>query len=79
MDRGAWWAAYYGTFILKSIYYGFPGSSAGKESACNSGDPGLIPGLGRSTGERIGYLIASPFQQAETSFSQRSGYIHFSC
>ena len=27
---------------------GFPGSSAGKESACNPGDPGLIPGLGRS-------------------------------
>ena len=27
---------------------GFPGSSAGKESACNEGDPSLIPGLGRS-------------------------------
>ena len=33
---------------------GFPGSSAGKESACNVGDPGLIPGLGRSPGEGIG-------------------------
>ena len=31
---------------------GFPGSSAGKESACNAGDPGLIPGLGRSPGGR---------------------------
>ena len=30
---------------------GFPGSSAGKESTCNSGDPGSIPGLGRSPGE----------------------------
>ena len=30
---------------------GFPGGSAGKESACNAGDPGLIPGLGRSPGE----------------------------
>ena len=30
---------------------GVPGSSAGKESSCNSGDPGLIPGLGRSPGE----------------------------
>ena len=29
---------------------GFPGSSAGKESAFNAGDPGLIPGLGRSPG-----------------------------
>ena len=32
----------------------FPGSSAGKESACNAGDPGLIPGSGRSPGEGIG-------------------------
>ena len=29
----------------------FPGSSDGKESACNAGDPGLIPGSGRSPGE----------------------------
>ena len=36
---------------------GFPGSSACKESACNAGDPGLIPGLERSPGERIGYLL----------------------
>ena len=27
---------------------GFPDSSVGKESACNAGDPGLIPGWGRS-------------------------------
>ena len=30
------------------IFLGFPGGSAGKESACNAGDLGLIPGLGRS-------------------------------
>ena len=30
---------------------GFPGGSAGKESACNAGDLGSIPGLGRSPGE----------------------------
>ena len=30
---------------------GFPGGSAGQESACNAGDPGSIPGLGRSPGE----------------------------
>ena len=34
---------------------GFPGSSAGKESACNAGDPGSIPGSGRSPGEGTGY------------------------
>ena len=33
---------------------GFPDSSVGKESACNVGDPGLIPGLGRSAGEGNG-------------------------
>ena len=36
---------------------GFPDSSIGKESACNAGDPGLIPGSGRSTGEGIGYPL----------------------
>ena len=36
---------------------GLPGSSAGKEATCNSEDPGLIPGLGRSTGEGIGYPL----------------------
>ena len=35
----------------------FPGSSGGKESTCNAGDPGLIPGLGRSVGEGIGYPL----------------------
>ena len=35
----------------------FPGSSAGKESACNTGDPGSIPGSGRSPGEGIGYPL----------------------
>ena len=39
------------------IYIGFPGSSAGKESACSAGGPGLIPGLGRSPGEGIGYPL----------------------
>ena len=34
---------------------GFPDSSVGKESACNAGDPGSIPGLGRSAGEGIGH------------------------
>ena len=34
---------------------GFPDSSAGKESACNAGDPGSIPGSGRSPGEVKGY------------------------
>ena len=35
----------------------FPDSSVGKESACNTGDPGSIPGLGRSLGEGKGYAL----------------------
>ena len=37
---------------------GFPGSSDGKESACNAGDHGSVPGLGRSPGE----VNSIPFQ-----------------
>ena len=44
-------------------FLGFPYSSAGKESACNAGDPGLIPGSGRSAGVGIGY----PLQYSWTS------------
>ena len=39
-------------------WLGFTGVSDSKESSCNAGDVGLIPGLGRSPGERNGY----PFQ-----------------
>ena len=34
-----------------------PDSSVGEESACNAGDPGLIPESGRSPGEGIGYPL----------------------
>ena len=40
------------------LYRGFPGGSGGKESACNAGNWGSIPGSGRSPGEGHG----SPFQ-----------------
>ena len=51
------------TSFLRSLFctfpnVGFPGSLASKESASNAGDPGSIPGLGRSPGKGIGY----PFQ-----------------
>jgi len=36
---------------------GFPDNSVGQESTCNAGDPGLIPGLGRSAAEGIGYAL----------------------
>ena len=60
-DGGAWWAAVYGVAqsptLLKwlssrsSNSYGFPGGSDSKETACNVGNPGLIPGSGRYPGE----------------------------
>ena len=55
---GEWWA-------LKDIWdfknhMGFPGSSAGKESTCNAGDPVLIAGSGRSPGEGIYYPLQYP-------------------
>ena len=42
---------------LAFMMQGFSDSSVGKESACNAGDPGLIPGSGRSAGEGIGYPL----------------------
>ena len=44
----------------RADYWGFPGVSDGKESACNAGDPGLIPGLGRSPGEGNGNPLQHP-------------------
>ena len=49
--------------ILTNIFVGFHGGSDGKESTCNMGDLGSIPGLGRSPGEGKGYPL------------QYSGYI----
>ena len=48
---------------LSRFVVGFPGSSAGKESACNEGDPNSIPGSRRSPEEGIGY----PFQYSWAS------------
>ena len=43
--------------MTNTFTLGFPGSSAGKESACNAGGPGSIPGLGRAPGEGIIYPL----------------------
>ena len=47
------------SFIVSSflMILGFPDSSLGKESTCNAGDPGSIPGSGKSTGQGIGYKL----------------------
>ena len=42
---------------IQTLRRGFPDSSVCKESACNAGNPGSIPGLGRSAGEGIGFPL----------------------
>ena len=44
-------------YIGMYVCMGFPDSSVGKESACNAGDLGSIPGLGRSPGEGKDYPL----------------------
>ena len=53
---------------FQRIARSFPGGSNGKESDCNAGDLGLIPGFGRSPGEGNGY----PLQYTCLENSQRS-------
>ena len=68
MDRGAWQATVHRvtyswtevttcTQIRYDYTKGFPCGSTGKESACNAGDLGLIPSLGRCPGEGKGYAL----------------------
>ena len=58
-----WHSSHSYPFLAHSVFcfhFGrmdFPGGSAGEESACNVGDLGSIPGLGRSPGEGNGYLL----------------------
>ena len=44
-------------WVICGLVLGFPDGSDGKESACNVGDPGLIPGLGRSPSEEHGIAL----------------------
>ena len=65
MDGGTWWAAVYGVAQSRtrlsssssSSICGFPGSSAAEEFTCSAADPGLIPGLGSSSGEGTSYPL----------------------
>ena len=72
---GSFWSPYQILLLTHFLLFicsflrtvGFPGGSDGKESTCNAGDLGLIPGLGKSAGEWIGYPLqcswASPVAQ----------------
>ena len=74
-----------------AVFLGFPCGSAGKESACNAGDPGLFPGLGRSPGEGNGYplqysgmensmdcIIHGVAAKSQTRLSQKDFYNYLS-
>ena len=56
-------------------FMGFPDSSVGQELACNAGDPGSVPGLGRSTGEGIG----DPLQYSWASLVVQLVKNHLQC
>ena len=51
------WRIYIEKNIYSTFVWCFSHSSVGKESSCNAGDPGSIPGSGRYAGERIGYPL----------------------
>ena len=54
-------------------YQGFPGGSDGKESTCSAGDLGLIPGWGRSPGEKNGYTLQ--YSCLDNSMNKRTWWI----
>ena len=53
----ATWCSLSSISFQLQIFRGFPGGSDDKESACNAGDPGSIPGSGRAPGEGNGYPL----------------------
>ena len=61
------------------VFFEIPGGSDSKESACNAGDPGSIPGLGRSPGEENGNPVQ--YSCLENRHGQRSlmGYSPWGC
>ena len=65
-DGGAWWAAIYGSYRVGHDWSDLaaaaatvmlPGGSDSKESTCSAGDPGSVPGSGRSPGEGHGNAL----------------------
>ena len=63
---------------LNSLYLtrGFPSGSDGKESACNTGDPGSIPGWGRCPGEGHGNPLQSSFLENSMDRGARWAKVH---
>ena len=68
-------------FVFQYLFRGFPGISAGNESAGDAGDPGSITGLGRSPGAGIGYPLqyfwVSPMAQKVKKICLQCGRLGF--
>ena len=73
--QGPWFDSWSGSSSGEGIVFlGFPSSSNGKESTCNVGDLGSIPGLGRSPGGGHGKPLQYPC--LENSYGQEPGGLH---
>ena len=59
-----------------SVKWGFPCGSDCKQSSCNAGDLGLIPGQGRSPGESNGYLLQYPWLENSTDRGAWQATVH---
>ena len=58
------------------LLWGFSDSSVGKEPACNAGDPGLIPGSGRSPGEGNATHSSTPVQKIPWAQEPGGAIVH---
>ena len=58
------------------LYWVFPGGSDDKESACSAGDPGLIPGSGRSPGEGNGSPLQHSCLESPMDRGARQATVH---
>ena len=70
--------------FLEGEFMGFPASSDGKESTCNAGNPGSIPGLRCSPGERIDYILQHSWaslvaQMIKNPSSMQETWVQFLC
>ena len=66
-------------FASSDYFSGFPGGSDGKESVCNAGDPGSIPGLGRAPGGGNDNPLQYSFLENPHGHRSLTGYSPWGC
>ena len=77
-EGGTSWESWH-WHIYATICKIYPGGSAGKESACNAGDLGLIPGLGRCPGEGNGCALQLFLPGEFNRWRSLAGYSPWGC